>query len=326
MTTPKPGAATGPRGEITVTGGAGYIGRNVVARLLDGGWDVRVLDLVEDAVPEGARFFPGDVRDGRGLGPALEGVDAVVHLAGLVAADADPDPELARAVNEAGTSNVLDACRGAGVSRFVFASTFLVYTGALDEAMDETCAIDDDRLKPFARSKRRGEALVQEWGRLDDRHRYVTLRIGSVYGPGGGSNVIRTFVEDALEGREVEVWGMGRRQRPLIYVGDVAAAVERSLLHLLQGVPSGLFNCVGERSYSTREVLDELQRVLPAMQVTYKTEKPESVGDVCPSAALAGEVLGWRARMGLDEGLRRTVAWFRGEEASARAAGGVEGE
>lgn len=317
------GPSIGGPQRIAITGGAGYIGRATVRRLLEAGHQVRVVDLAEAELPDSVDQREIDVRDGAALTEALNGCDALVHLAGLVAAEADGDPDKARSINEEGTRTALQACRDAGVTSAVFASTFLVYTGATEETMDEDCAIDGEALEPFASSKLAGERIVAEWG-AEESNNFVALRIGSVYGPGGGSNVVRTFIEDALAGREVEVWGMGRRMRPLIFVGDVAAAIERAVSHLCAGGASGLFNCVGPRSHSTREILDGIQAVLPGMQVTYLSEKPEPVGDVCPSTARARRVLAWQADTELEDGIAQTVDWFREQRNELAAAGGGE--
>ena len=310
---------------VCVTGGTGYIGRSTVRALLDAGWRVRALDVTEMDLPEGAELRTIDVLDTDGVTEALTGATALVHLAGLVAADADSDPDAARSVNEEGTASVLEACTRAGVERVVFASTFLVYTGSEDDEMTEGSEIDLDSLKPFARSKFVGEKLVRHWGAQEGRS-CVSLRIGSVYGPGGGSNVIRTFIEEAIEGKELEVWGMGRRMRPLIHVHDVAETIVRSVDHLCRGGASDLFNCVGPQAYSTRDILDELQSLMPTAQVSYLTEKPEGVGDVCPSTDRIQQSLGWTPSIGLKEGMRSTYAWFRDVTAAPRVAEGTEGE
>lgn len=316
---------TTPAPLVCVTGGTGYIGRSTVRSLVDSGWKVRVLDVTEHALPEGAELCKTDVLNTDAVTEALEGATALVHLAGLVAADADSDADAARSINEDGTASVLEACNRAGVERVVFASTFLVYTGCEDDDMREDSDIDMESLKPFARSKFVGEKLVRDWGNTEGRA-WVSLRIGSVYGPGGGSNVIRTFIEESLDGEELEVWGMGRRMRPLIHVHDVAETVVRSIDHLCRGGASDLFNCVGPKAYSTRDILDELQGLNPATQVSYLTEKPEGVGDVCPATDRIQSTLGWTPPTELKDGMRSTYSWFREERSTPRVAEGTEGE
>jgi len=310
---------------ITVTGGSGYIGRSLVDHLLAEGHKVRIVDIQDPHVSEGVEFHKIDLREPAGLSDAFSGSDAVIHLGGLVAGPADKDPDFARAVNEEGTAAVLEACSKAGVKDLVFASTFLVYTGADADTVDEETPIDAEKLKPFGLSKFRAEALVDEWGQREG-NRFVTFRIGSVYGPGGGTNVIATFAEQALNGEELEIWGVGKRLRPLVYVGDVAAALDRSVRHLREGNPSGLFNCNAPVALSTKDILDGLEAAVPGVKVTYLEDKPEGAGDVAPSTAKVEKVLGWKAETEIGEGVRRTVDWFRAQRSAQTAAGGAEGE
>jgi nucleoside-diphosphate-sugar epimerase len=249
---------------------------------------------------------------------ALQGARRVIHLAGLVAGEANADPFRAVAVNVQGTANVLEACARNGVERVVLASTFFVYEDCGRPVVDEETPLDVTVMGPFARGKFFGEQLARDYG-VKHRLSWAALRFGSVYGPGNGSNVICGFVGQALRGEEIVVWGEGNRHRQFIHVDDVADGVLRALT-----VPAtGVFNLAGEEVTTTRQVLEILRGWLPQTRVAFDPDRPERLQPYYINLGRSKEELGWMPRIGIVEGIGRTIAAMGATEAARPARRGT---
>jgi nucleoside-diphosphate-sugar epimerase len=216
---------------VLVTGAAGYIGAPTVARLIAAGHTVRALDSLRfggaallGAYPTG-RFtlVRGDIRDTATVAQALNGVDAVVHLASIVG---DPacaaEPDLARQVNLDATVVLHTAARGAGVTRFVFASSCSVY-GHGDQVCDETAPLRP--LSLYAETKAEAERHILG-PTAGSTMASTALRFATLYGLAPRMRfdlVVNTFVAHALGRRRLTVHAPGA-WRPLVHVADIAAA------------------------------------------------------------------------------------------------------
>ena len=297
---------------VFVTGGSGFIGAAVVRRLQAAGQKCIVLDCAKPADPE-CEFRQLDVAHLDPCLEALEGAKRVVHLAGLVAGPANGNPYLAATINVGGTANILEACRLSGVERLVYASTFFVYEDCgLDEVNEDT-RLDAAGMGPFARSKFVGEQLAHDYQKKY-KLSAAGLRFGSVYGPGKGSNVVNDFVEQAIRGEEIVVWGEGARHRQFIYLDDIAESVECAL----RSSASGVFSIAGAEQTSTRQVLESIQARLPSTRLTFDRTKPEKVQPYRMSLDRAQTELGWSPRTSIEDGIEHTIAW------SAKASFGTQ--
>jgi UDP-glucose 4-epimerase len=287
---------------VFITGGSGFIGTAVVRRLQAEGRPCIVLDKVEPRDPQVA-YRAVDVCDLGRCVQVLQGGRHVIHLAGLVAQEANANPFRAIAVNVQGTANVLEACVQCGVERVVLASTFFVYEDCERSVVDEETKLDATIMGPFARSKFFTEQIAHDYR---SRHRlsYAALRLGSVYGPGNGSNVVCGFVGQALRGEVIAVWGEGRRHRQFIHVDDVVDGVLRALAESA----CGTFNLAGEESTTTRQVLEIIREQLPQTKVVFDPSKPEKLQAYTINLGRSKEELGWVPRIAMTEGIRRTIA------------------
>jgi UDP-glucose 4-epimerase len=302
---------------IVVTGGVGFIGQILVNRFQTLGHKVLVLDKQfpqngngygEPILNQNVRFEYADITKPDELNRVLsKDVDVVCHLAGLVADDANANPYHAVYINELGTANILEACRIHKIPKVLFASTFLIYENCGRDLVDETTAIDITNLSPFSRSKLFSEQLIKDYQK---KHgiRYIIMRFGSVYGRGYGSNVIRTFIEQALKGETISVWGEGKRTRQFIYLEDLADAVVVAL-----DQENELFNICGKAQTSTRSILESLQELMPDMKVFFDPTKKEKVESYYISIKKASDKFGWTPKTSIDEGLKRTTEWFKGQ-------------
>jgi UDP-glucose 4-epimerase len=298
---------------ILVTGGCGFIGSNLVPLLLERGADVVVLDSFviagAERLPDGVDVREGDVRDPAALAGAAEGAEAVIHLAAAGnVSDSVTDPLANFEVNARGTLLTLHAAVEAGVRRFVFASTGGALIGDAPPPVDEGSV--PRPISPYGASKLCGEGYCQAF-RGSYGLETIALRFANVYGPGSDlkRGAVTTFIKRALRGEPLTIYGDGGATRDFIYVDDLCAGI---LAGLDTTGADGVVHLASERETS----IEELARLV--LQASGSDASIEHVerrrGEVERNfavARLAGEVLGWRAQVGLEDGLARTVEWFR---------------
>jgi UDP-glucose 4-epimerase len=295
-----------------VTGGAGFIGANLVPLLLERGESVRVLDslVAGDAsrLPADVEIVEGDVRDPRAVAEAMAGVDAVVHLAAagsVVESVADPMANFE--VNALGTLRALQGAADAGVERFVFASTGGALIGDAPPPVDESSV--PRPISPYGASKLTGEGYCSAFRGSYDLNT-IALRFANVYGPYSDrkKGALTTFIKKALRGEPIEIFGDGQATRDFLHVADlcrgILAAHERREL-------GGVVHLA-----STRETtIDELARLVLAatgadVPVEHRGRRRGEVERNFAQAELAAEVLEWRPEVALEDGIASTVAWF----------------
>jgi nucleoside-diphosphate-sugar epimerase len=280
---------------VLVTGGAGYIGSATVGRLLAAGRAVRVLDtmMFGDGALAAHRASPalavveGDVRDPDAVARAVDGVDAVLHLAGLVG---DPacalDPALTRAVNVDSTVTLAEAAKRAGVRRLVFASTCSVYGAAGEDWLDETSPTGPVSL--YAESNLESEALFASHLNGHGVER-VLLRFATVFGASPRMRfdlVVNLLTARALRERVLEVHG-GEQWRPQVHVDDVASALLLALDH--PAAPGRTYN-VGSDALNLRigELAHEIAARFPEARLTVSEARDPRSYRVC--SPVSGEL------------------------------------
>jgi UDP-glucose 4-epimerase len=300
-----------------VTGGAGFIGRQVVGELLDRGEAVRVLDDFSRARPGSLEWVhgrpgylglvQGDVADPAALRRGLMGVDTVFHLAAAVDVGASvhgPVPVIR--ANVLGTLNVLEAAR-TGRLRLVLVSTCHVYASA-SRPLDEQAATAP--ASPYAASKLAADDLAAGYRRAFGL-RHTIVRPFNVYGPWqrgdleGG--VVARFLQAALEERSLEVHGDGAQTRDFLFVEDAArgivdASMETAVGHTL--------NLATGRETSIRELAALIHADAGRVRQVPHPHPRAEVERYLGNATRARELLEWRPRVALPEGLARTRAWF----------------
>jgi UDP-glucose 4-epimerase len=303
-----------------VTGGAGFIGSNLVDALLARGDEVTVVDdlstgrkvNLDGALAAGAELVELDIREGEALSElvAERRPERVFHLAAQIDVRKSlADPAFDAAVNVGGTANVLDAARAAGSGRVVFVSTGGAIYGEGEGKqlpLDESAPIAP--MSAYGQSKFAAEGYLALYERLYGLSG-ISLRLGNVYGPRqdplGEAGVIAIFCGVLREGGRPTVYGDGTQTRDYIYVGDVVSAA----------LAAGESEATGAINVGTGRETDVLQLVeaLAALgdREDFEPEfAPARTGEVQRIAIDAGRAereLGWRAEMGLDEGLRITL-------------------
>ena len=312
-----------------VTGGLGFIGSNLVRRLLAEGARVRVLDALtpgdggnpfnlDGAGPASALTIAvGRADDRAAADAAVAGCDLVFHLAGKVS----HVDSLARPVddlldNAATTVVLLDACRRVNpAARVVVAGTRQVYGNPLRLPVDETHPLRPADYNGVSKIAAEFYARVAA-----ERLGLATsvLRLTNVYGPRqlvahSRASFTGWFVRKALKGEAIELYGTGEQRRDVLYVDDAVEAV----LLAAEKVPAngGAWNCGREDPVSLREFAETLVRLAGTGSirvVPFPDERKRiDIGDFSTDARLFREASGWRPAVGLEEGIRRTVAFFR---------------
>jgi UDP-glucose 4-epimerase len=310
-----------------VTGGAGFIGSNLVDALLDRGDDVAILDNLStgrkenlaEALERGARLVVEDVRNGERVQAVVssERPEVVFHLAAQMDVRVSTArPAYDAEVNVLGTVNMLEAAREAGARRLVYASTGgAIYGEATELPASERSPIRPEA--PYGQAKFAGEGYCQLYERLHGLSA-VSLRLGNVYGPRqdplGEAGVVAIFCGRLLDGGRPTVFGDGLQTRDYIYVEEVV----RAMLTAGESDAHGAFN-VG-RAVETSvldlvESLSALGRELGARENGFEPEfAPPRPGEVLRNAldgSLARERLGFVAEVDVHEGLRRTLEYNR---------------
>ena len=308
-----------PPVRVLVTGGAGFIGSNLVDALVARGDDVVVLDNLAtgraDNVPEGVVFVQGSVADEAAVAKAIEGCRVVYHQGALGSVSRSvADPLASDRANVAGTLTVLSAAQGAGVGRVVLASSSSVYGGSEVVPTPESAALRPR--SPYAVTKLAGEHYARVFWELHGLET-VCLRYFNVYGPRQRPDseyaaVIPLFVEALLRGADPHVHGDGRQSRDFTFVADAVQANLRAAGAPAAGCAGRAFNVARGEPASLLDLLDILAGELGV--TPHPTHGPTRAGDVRHSHAdisAARAALGYEPEVPLRDGLVRTLAWFR---------------
>lgn len=303
---------------VVVTG-AGFIGSNLVNRLIEQGESVRVLDNLStgyaDNVPSHVELVEGDVADEETVRNAVAGADRVFHQAAARSVIGSVEhPLLTDTSNTHGTLNVLKAALDAGVRRVVYASSSSVYGGAAAMPTAETAPLVPR--SPYAVSKLAGEHYCRVFSELYGLET-VALRYFNVYGPrqrpdSAYAAVVPLFIGALLSGNAPVVHGDGRQSRDFTFVDDVVEANLAAARAPAEDVTGKVFNIARGGSHSLIDLLETLSRLLGVVVAPVHIEG--RVGDVRHSQAdvrAAQARLGFTARVSFEEGIGRTLAWVR---------------
>jgi UDP-glucose 4-epimerase len=300
---------------VLVTGGCGFIGANLVRRIRDGrGWQVRVVDDLrtgrESYVPADlAEVTIGDVADPDVLEPALEGVDAVVHLAsqtGVLPSVEDPARDFEGSITT--TFRVLNACRLRGIARVVFASS-----GA--SVGDVTPPIHENvvprPVSPYGAGKLAGEAYVQGFAGSFGMQT-AALRFSNVYGPYSlhKDNAIPNFIRRCLRGERLEVYGDGSQTRDFIHVQDLCDGIIGAVT--ADDIGGEVFQLGTSVETSVVELARLIQEVTgAAVDIDYEERRAGEVYKSRVDISKAQRLLDFQPAIELREGLALTAEWYR---------------
>lgn len=301
-------------GPAVVTGAAGFIGSTLLHRLAGEGIEVTGVDIqpAKRVLPQGARLVEADIRDAEAMRDAIARArpDVVYHLAAQTSVSVSMrEPRRDIEANVLGTLNVVQAAIEAGVRRLVFFSS----GGAIFGEPESLPAGDDAPKSPqsvYGASKLAGDVLVPLLARGTALEVSV-VRPGNVFGPWqdphGEAGVVAIFALRMLANEDAAIYGDGTQFRDYVYVDDVVDAAIRAATH----EPAACVVATGVAT-STREVFDAVAGWTgferPAV---LEPERPGDVHGITLDAARARDRWGWQPTVEFDEGVRRTVEWFR---------------
>ena len=305
--------------KVLVTGGAGFIGSNLVRALVERGDDVRVLDNFSTGnrsnlaeLTGEIEIVEGELRSYERVHAATRGVEVVFHQGALPSVPRSvQDPLTTSAVNVEATLNVLLAARDEGIRRVVFASSSSVYGNSGELPRVETQ--NPDPISPYGVSKLAAERYCVSFARVYPLET-VALRYFNVFGPNQDptsqySAAVPRFMTAIANGRPVSIYGDGEQRRDFTYVANV---VDANLLAAdAEGVSGHVLNVATGRATTVNELAEAVGALLG--RSVERDDQPERPGDVRDSWAdvtRARELLGWTPRVGLDEGLRLAADAF----------------
>ena len=306
-----------PPSKALVTGGAGFIGSNLVRALLARGDGVRVLDNFSTGYrrnlePLDVELVEGDLRSYERVATAVNGVEVVFHQGALPSVPRSiQDPLSSSAVNVEGTLNVLLAARDAGVRRVVFASSSSVYGDAPGMPRHESQR--PAPLAPYAVSKLAAEQYCMVANRVFGLET-VALRYFNVFGEhqdplSGYAAVIPKFIRAMLDGERPTIFGDGETSRDFTHVENI---VEANLAAAAEPAAAGrVMNVAIGSSHTLNELVETLRRLLDSdIEPDFAPSRPGDVPESLADVSLARELIGYEPSVAFEEGLERTIAWI----------------
>lgn len=307
--------------KFLVTGGGGFIGSNLVEQLLHKGHEVRVLDNFSTGNPANLAAFindieliNGDIRDYWTVVKAVTGIDYILHQAALASVPRSVDnPVTSNEANINGTLHLLEAARHAGVRKMVMASSSSIYGES--EELPKHEGMTPHPLSPYAVSKITDEYYCRVYWEL---YKFPTfcLRYFNVFGPRQDPKseyaaVIPKFITSFLTGKQPTVFGDGEQSRDFTYIDNT---VQANLLAIeCEEMVGTAYNAACGDRYTLNQLLDKLREIIGVdIQANYE---PARAGDIKHSYAAIERIqkYGYKPTVNFDEGLRKTVDFFRAQ-------------
>jgi UDP-glucose 4-epimerase len=300
---------------VLVTGGAGFIGSNLVRALLERGDTVRILDNFSTGnraslVGLGVEIVEGELRSYERVHNAVRGTEVVFHLGALGSVPRSvQDPLTSSAVNVEGTLNVLLAARDEGVRRVVFASSSSVYGN--QELLPLVESAHPDPISPYGVAKLAAERYCVSFSRVYESFETVALRYFNVFGPRQDPRsqyaaVVPLFLTAVGAGEPITVYGDGEQSRDFTYVANVVEAT--ILAGEADGVSGRVLNVAAGAAATVNALADAVGAILgKPVEKRYVAPRAGDVRRSWADVGAAAAALAWRPRISLDEGLRLTA-------------------
>jgi len=303
-----------------VTGGAGFIGSNIVEELVSMGEDVVVIDNLSTGRKENIEpwldrisFIEADIRDAEKVREAISGVDYVLHQAALASVPRSiENPALVNDVNITGTLTLLEEARKAGVKRFVYAASSSAYGDT--EVLPKTEEMKPAPLSPYAVSKLTGEYYCSVYAHVYELPT-ISLRYFNVFGPRQDPNsqyaaVIPIFISSLLKGEKPTIFGDGEQSRDFTYVANVVKA--NLLAAKCEEAAGQVLNVACGERYTLNELFKLLREMIGAgVDPIYSEPRPGDVKHSQADISRARSILNYKPSVSFREGLEKTVEWYQ---------------
>ncbi len=303
-----------------ITGGAGFIGSHLAEELVRRGEKVRILDNFDSGTDENIRHFiqnveliEGDIRDLDKLREVMNGIDYILHTAAVRSVPRSVDDPLStNEINVQGTLNVLWAAKGAGVKRVVNASSSSVYGGS--DKLPQVETQPPNPISPYAVSKLAAEYYCKVFSEIYG-FETVSLRYFNVFGPRQDPKseyaiVVPIFINVGLEERQAEVHGDGLQTRDFTYIANTVDAT--LLAAVTPGVSGKVFNVACNERHSVLDLLKTIERLLGvSIKYVHTDPRPGDARHTQGDITLASKLMGYRAKVAFEEGIQKTLNWFR---------------
>jgi len=317
--------------KVLVTGGAGFIGSNVAEYLLERGDDVVIVDEVNDyydpTIKEGnlellqkkmegqehrLSIYRGDICDEEFMLDVFEKErpEWVCHMAARAGVRPSiQDPYIYIHSNIRGTTNLMELSHKYGVKNFVFASSSSVYGGSTSTYFSEDENVDNP-VSPYAASKKACELLSYTYHHLYNLN-VSALRFFTVYGPRGRPDMAPfKFIDRVSRGLELQQFGDGSSSRDYTYIADIVDGIVRAID---RPHPYEVFNLGKGNGTSLKEFIGLVQKhVGKKANIKLMPDQPGDVPYTCADVSKAYRLLGYRAKVSFEEGIKRTAAWYKG--------------
>lgn len=310
--------------KVLVTGGTGFIGNIVVEELLNRGYEPVVLDMnywgTESLRPyeERVKMIEGDCRNSRDVIYALDGVDAVLHLAGIVGEAACLQNPLAHfSINVESTRTLINCCTDPALDLtrdFLFSSSCSVYgnvQGIYSEVREDT---PTHPLSDYAHAKLRSENIILQRGKEVPHFHPTILRLSTVFGWSRRPRldlVTNLFAYKAWKNKKITIYGSGHQYRSLIHVKDIAMAFV-DVLESPRFMRDGKIFHVGEENNNktVAEIAETVKTVLPETEVEFHPEKHTDRRDYSINCRRIKNTIGWKAQWSVEQGIKELIEKF----------------
>lgn len=305
---------------LLVTGGFGFIGTNLVAKLLEtGGYDIRVLDIAPPDImkqafnPLDVQVIMADLRDRAALDRALEGCDGVVHLAAHTQViKSMENPEENFDVNARGTFGLLQAMRDHGVPYLINASTGGAILGDAQPPVNEDMPARP--LSPYGAGKLAAEGYCSAFSGAYGM-KTCSLRFSNIYGPWSGrkGSVVPLFIQNILAGRDLVIYGDGEQTRDFLFAGDLVKGIVQALERRAAGVYQ-LGTGVPVTINRLLMTLEEICGKEKMPKISYQSFRPGEIAHNYCDVSKARAAFGFDPVTSLNEGVTKTFNWFLSRE------------
>jgi len=303
--------------KILVTGGAGFIGSNLVEDLLKKNYSVTILDNFDSGYMKNLSEFKdqiqvinGDIRDNNLVDKLVKNTSCVFHLAAMVSVpESIEDPDKCFDINVEGSLNIIEACQKYN-SKFIFASSAAVY--GEDKTPIKTEEIITEPISPYGKSKLTIERICELLS-YKENFDYACFRNFNVYGPkqdvaSSYAAVIPKFITNAINSKDLIIFGDGEQTRDFIYVKDICDAYILAYENNINGVYN--LGCSDVESVNSLA-----KRIISKINSNLKIDyKPERAGDIKHSKASAEKyynISNWKPKVSLENGIKKTIEYYK---------------